>query len=106
MLYLKTYYIIISEDFDGDGSIWKQNRDEYWGMNFVGSHYFIRDLRERLPIYTSLSVRGNVSIISTMKKSSIIELINFMYKDATIYLDRKYEKVKQALNDYQGVSIY
>ena len=75
-------------------------------MNFVGSHCFINDLRERLPIYTSLSVRENVSIISTMKKSSIIELINFMYKDATIYLDRKYEKVKQALNDYQGVSIY
>lgn len=92
--------------FDGDGSIWKQKRDNYWGINFVGSHYLINDLRERLPVYTSLSTRENVSIIATMKKSSIIELINFMYKDATVYLDRKYEKVKQALNDYQGVSIH
>ena len=91
--------------FDGDGSIWKQKRDNYWGINFTGSHYLINSLRDRLPVYTSLSIRENVSVISTMNKTSIVQLINYMYNDATIYLDRKYEKAKQALNDYQGVSI-
>ena len=91
--------------FDGDGSIWKQKRDNYWGINFTGSHYLINSLRDRLSVYTSLSIRENVSVISTMNKTSIVQLINYMYNDATIYLDRKYEKAKQALNDYQGVSI-
>ena len=40
-------------------------------------------------------------------KHDIEDIINYLYKNATIYMDRKMEKANEfkALNDYQGATI-
>lgn len=53
-----------------------------------------------------ISTCGNNYRFNFSKFEDVKDITDFMYKNATIYLDRKYEKYLEfsALNDYQAVS--
>ena len=89
---------------DGDGSITKINRECYgyeYGLNIVGtdsmltfiSEHFIDNNVTDKPIY--LEKRKEEHSVSYIRyggnfKSEV--LLDYLYKDATIYLDRKYKR--------------
>ena len=97
--------------FDGDGSINKylRNGKNYyeWEISFISSKDFLNQILEELNKKRNFYPCGNNFRISFKAKQDIEDIINYLYKDATIYMDRKYEKIKEfkALNDYQGATI-
>lgn len=87
--------------FDGDGCISVKGNKH--ALSFVGTYELITQLRkylcDKLDIYfVKLSYRtkkNTVYQIMWSSKKDIRKLFEFLYKDATIYLDRKYLKFKE-----------
>lgn len=90
-IYLKDF---IRGYFDGDGSIYQDRRGS-WGINFTGSHSFMAQLKELLPFEIYTNDRGNYSSLETQSKTKIKIFLDFIYSNATIYLDRKYLKSQE-----------
>ena len=97
--------------FDGDGSInsYKRQDSDYleWELSFISSKDFLTQILKEIKKEKKIYSCGNNYRICFKSKKDILEIIQYLYKDANIYLDRKYEKVLnfKALNDYQ-VAIY
>lgn len=93
--------------FDGDGSLNNYKRENYnyleWELSFISSNKFLNQILKELNKERKLYSCGNNYRFCFKSKKDIFEIIEYLYKDATIYLDRKYEKVLKfkALNDYQ-----
>lgn len=93
--------------FDGDGSLNSYKRLNYdyleWELSFISSNKFLNQILEEIGKERKLYSCGNNYRFCFKGKKDINEIIEYLYKDATIYLDRKYKKVLEfkALNDYQ-----
>lgn len=83
---------------DGDGSVHinKTNKNtghKYFRLSFTGNYQMLNSIKsiltekdikiENRKTYCSLQFNGNIQVL---------RMLNYIYKDATIYLDRKYEK--------------
>jgi intein-encoded DNA endonuclease-like protein len=90
--------------FDGDGCVFEsytkvKNRSYYEpGITFVGTYDFMTYLNTQLPIILpSLRKDTRVSNSYTLyyrSKPRFLILEEYLYKNSTIYLDRKFEKCK------------
>lgn len=81
--------------FDGDGNIKnfkdKNNRHRY-NFNIVGGEEMLNSINEVMPCQLNLyKVKRATPIFSleTTAKEKLIEIYDFLYKDATVYLERK-----------------
>lgn len=93
--------------FDGDGSVGitdrlikgKEYKEQF--IQFVGSNDFIDGLSEQLNFLITFNVSpinsGNNKQIAIKSKSDFIKMYEFLYKDATIYLYRKYNKFQEII---------
>lgn len=96
--------------FDGDGSINKYQRDNKekpeWEISFISSKFFLEQILKELNKEKKLYSCGNNFRISFKAKQDIKDIINYLYNNATIYMNRKKEKANEfkALNDYQGAT--
>ena len=93
--------------FDGDGSI-TLKKDKYPSICIAGSYDFIYGLKDKLPceitnIYQRYKNRptpqDSAQQLFIGKNQEIIKFLHWIYDGATIYLDRKYKKVQQVLNN-------
>ena len=91
--------------FDGDGciSIYKNKLNrEVTSVSLLGTKDFLNGVRFYSPIEFGKYVKNNGSettlVLSTAHKKARI-FIDWLYKDSTIFLDRKYEKYKFAVLD-------
>lgn len=91
--------------FDGDGSLWESNNR--LGVSILSSYDFLNQMREHVkefanmkigPIHKELPNGGQRIGISGKKAMSFLDWI---YKDAAIYLDRKYFKYLNLCHPYQ-----
>lgn len=85
--------------FDGDGSVWNSQTDKYskWGFNILGNDEFIRVMSD---VISSYGIHGIIKphpskgisryILSSQLKMTLFR--DFIYKDSSIYLQRKYDK--------------
>lgn len=93
--------------FDGDGSlnVYYRDKDE-WEMSFIGTKDFLNKLLKIFNKERNLYSCGNNFRFCFKSKKDIKDILDFLYKDTNIYLDRKYEKKKlfEALNDYQAAT--
>lgn len=74
--------------FDGDGSFYKI-------YDIVGNEQFLKSLIDSLPFkceYSFYKPKDEKSYVLRIRTKSLKQFFEFMYKDATIYLDRKYQK--------------
>lgn len=74
--------------FDGDGSFYKI-------YDIVGSQQFLQSLVNSLSFkceYSLYKPKDENSYVLRIRTKSLKQFFEFMYKDATIYLDRKYQK--------------
>lgn len=85
--------------FDGDGCLSINKNNSRYKVNLIGYYLFIKDVKEylfnELNINTSLrqerrSKSKEVYDITYSARQDVVKLVNFLYKDSTIYLDRKY----------------
>lgn len=94
--------------FDGDGSLCHTAMDGKirWQVSFIGTEKFLKDIMFYIQKEHCISTCGNNYRFNFSKFKDVKDITDFMYKNATIYLDRKYEKYLEfsALNDYQAVS--
>jgi intein/homing endonuclease len=84
--------------FDGDGSIFRRNTSPHLYANFTSASLtFLNKIREILYAegVTSyiISDRNHYQLGITSINSSLV-FLDYIYKDANIYLDRKYEMYK------------
>lgn len=82
--------------FDGDGSFWFKNKI---GMNILSSKDFLNGLKNRIKLFKDCSLYpvhyenlNGAYRIQTGDKEKIDFFLDLIYKDANIYLDRKYKK--------------
>lgn len=80
--------------FDGDGCICesfsnKNSKTASIYATITGSNNFINKLHKIMPFKGSIQQKHNVSTIK-YNTNAAKELLNYLYKDASIYLDRKY----------------
>lgn len=96
--------------FDGDGSINKYQRENKecleWEISFISSEAFLKQILEEIKKEKKFYSCGNNFRMCFKAKQDIIDIIDYLYNNATIYMDRKIEKAKEfkALNDYQGAT--
>lgn len=96
--------------FDGDGSLnmYKDEEGyEHWNINFVGTQHFLNYIMKFFNKNHQLSTCGNNFRFNFCRGQDIEDILNILYKDATVVLDRKKEKYDSfmALNDHQGVRL-
>ena len=82
--------------FDGDGCITKKGQ-----ISFIGSDCFINYLNvliNKMEIESKVHKIDKISVINIHKKKYMQKFFNFLYKDGTYYLDRKFERFNKILN--------
>lgn len=96
--------------FDGDGSLnsYKRENSNYleWELSFISSKIFLEQILNELEEERTLFSCGNNFRFCFKSKKDILNVLEYLYKDATIFLDRKKEKMLnfKALNDYQATT--
>ena len=102
----KLIYDFIRGYFDGDGCISYGNK-EHTQMNcsFLGTLGFLNCIKRYFNIENKLSHNHNNEEESTMSLvitgNPALQILHTMYENATIYLDRKYEKYKEFCRLYE-----
>lgn len=86
--------------FDGDGSLNKtkgyKGKTEY-SIQFIGTKDFLLSLMEVFNKDLKLYCNNNVYELSIGGNNQVKNITNYLYNNATIYLDRKYEKYLEML---------
>ena len=94
--------------FDGDGCFCLTNKS--FSIGFVTASKYLNDsLKELLnTLHISYSVYAYISEFNTQmysiriqKNDDKLKLLDYMYKDSSIYLDRKYKKYLKAIKNYK-----
>ena len=94
--------------WDGDGWIKEGKGTNRFNIGFVAGQNMIDYLDENLPTHLSvykLKCNDNVLSMESGKHSTIQDMYHYLYKDATIYLDRKkdkFENIMSRLVERQG----
>lgn len=88
--------------FDGNGGLWK-NKDNQWALSFSSSHSFVASLRSIIsPISNGsgyIANKGKSSEINFEGHVQIRKILEWMYKNSVIYMNRKYKLFKQFIDE-------
>lgn len=88
--------------FDGDGNIYEGTKNR-WSISIAGNIAFCNSLQlifNENNINSSITkhITNNIYYLRIFGRLNCIDFYNFIYKDSTIYLERKYKKFKKCLN--------
>jgi intein-encoded DNA endonuclease-like protein len=100
--------------FDGDGCLYTCHRPyqtkrgikkyHHFSWEIVSSHIFCEKMRlfleKKLNITLNMLKKEKISSLKSTKIKNVSKILNYIYKDATIFLNRKYEKYKFFLDIY------
>lgn len=93
---------------DGDGSINFHKKGNYqaWQISFIGQKDFLNKIKDFFnKTDLKLSTKDNITYqINFTGNQQVKRILNILYHDATIYLDRKYEKYREFMNSKYGES--
>lgn len=81
--------------FDGDGSVQLKN-NTYPQANIAGSKLFIDDVSKIGVEYSAIN-KCHETFIIHYNGQKAIDFLNYIYKNATIYMDRKYKRYLKAI---------
>lgn len=96
--------------FDGDGCITRTESRGKWGINICGNQAFLTSMQN---IFKENDILVNIydnnhSVAKTLETGShvmISKLYDFLYKNATVYLERKYEKFQAFMSEQANVPL-
>lgn len=101
---LKNHYI--RGIFDGDGSIFESNN--VIGLHISGTKEILEYIRKEI----NISVRNNIyydkrtvnsHALKYANKTQLQVIYDYLYKDSTVFLERKYEKFKKLLKGLETI---
>lgn len=78
---------------DGDGCISFGNKNQaIWQikLNFLGTQEFLFSLQNKIGTNVKIRKKKNISILEINGNTQVMNILDFLYKDATVFLDRKY----------------
>lgn len=78
--------------FDGDGCISYTTRERYPRIEFIASPFLLDTIIQAIGLHCSICKRGNISYIQYAANADVQKTFTYLYKNATIYLKRKYIK--------------
>jgi predicted DNA-binding protein YlxM (UPF0122 family) len=90
--------------FDGDGCFTHGIRDrggEYCSVQLLGGQKYLEEIKQVInnrDISANVYHKNNDLYVLSMAHNQGIEFLKYIYKDATIYLDRKFEKYQAYIN--------
>ncbi len=90
---------------DGDGSIhYDKTNDRNMRVSFCGTKYFLIGLQKILIskcdiTETKIMDKGKIYVLEKGGRLQLENILNYIYKDAIIYMERKYEKY-QLIHNY------
>lgn len=90
--------------FDGDGCINLRKECNTMRLIFVGTVDFLTSIKNILidngvlRSCPNMTAKGNAFQMTINGVDNIIDIYDFMYKNKTIYLDRKYKKYTESIN--------
>lgn len=90
--------------FDGDGGIGKTNRSSgynNWWASISGENTFLNELKEKTGFKMSIRNRGGWSELNVSLKD-LKNFLDYMYEDAQVYLDRKYELYEKFIDEVES----
>lgn len=103
------YHHFIRGYFDGDGSISLQenNKNRSAVINMVGTKMFLSRVADIIRTNLGVSVyvsrderaRDPICTLRCSKREDVVKILDWMYDDATIYMQRKYDKYQQFLTN-------
>jgi len=101
----KVYRHFIRGLFDGDGNLYysysHKHSPKYRGYQYsiVGSYKLIKGVQELIKEQTNIDIKfytmKNIFRILKKGNKSIMTIMDWMYKDSTIHLDRKYKQYQE-----------
>lgn len=79
---------------DGDGCISVSNKKygKYISLSFVGTESMINSLKKILKVDNRITFYRNTYALHIGKEVDVIRILDWIYKDANIFLDRKHRK--------------
>lgn len=84
---------------DGDGSIYQSNG--YWQFTLAGTHSLLISIQAILAkdnITSFIYEHGNIYILRVARQDDLARFGQWLYKDSTIYLKRKYDRFRCIIN--------
>ena len=93
--------------FDGDGSICYgiQNNTRRWQINFTGTYLLLEGINKFFNKTNKLYKHNNAFELKYTGTNQLLNIINILYKDATIYLDRKYDLIQDFIKNTTKVGV-
>ena len=95
--------------FDGDGSITIQKTNNAPSFKICSAS--IKLIQNIISIFSELGIKinyqtynNNFYILETRKQANIIKIKNYLYKDSTVYLKRKFNKISQICANFKKAS--
>lgn len=99
------YLPFIRGFFDADGSImmWHDHGSLYWSVSFCKTPEllsFVENTFDYKWIWSQRKENNNrCKTITLNKKADTIDFLNKLYENASVYLDRKYERYLEVINE-------
>ncbi len=94
--------------FDGDGCIHNSNGKTRHLCSIVGTYdlcNFLKDYFEKMGITSHVREASNhngiTAVFEIWKKDSVMKFLDFIYFDAEMYLERKYQRYLNCVNEYE-----
>jgi predicted XRE-type DNA-binding protein len=90
--------------FDGDGSVYTSNTSN--GVSFVGTERFLESLKINLPTNSKVNPykykNKDIFELKIGGGNNLKEIYNYFYKDSSVFLDRKFEKFTNIINELKN----
>ena len=123
-LHLKVDYKRIPREFlrdylrglwDGDGCFGiydRINRSRTYEVGYIGSFELVNDIKDiinnffpihKVRIWHAKECNENIYRLGLSRRDDFLEFLNFIYKDSTIYLNRKYQKYLDCINKCNSI---
>lgn len=96
-------YHFIRGYFDGDGSIIvPTGKFAQVSLSFVGTYDMLLGIKKQLEVNTSIKIDKRVDIYTLLFGGNLnsLEKLELLYKDASVYLERKYNRYENLKNKY------
>lgn len=96
--------------FDGDGSFSYNPKNKSSMFDICGKKDFLLDIQAKMMDYVGLN---KTKILKTKSihalryggRKQTLRILNWLYEDSTLYLDRKYQRYVSFKNDYIGAEL-
>lgn len=93
--------------FDGDGSIYGTKNNK-WELNIASNKFFLESIKD---IFTQNNIKSNIHkhyklnvwYLRVSGRLNCIDVYNYLYNQANIYLTRKYVKFIECINSTTSI---